>query len=63
MSQKQLKAKSTYLLINIGNKKTNQQKMLVGFQVNSINSIYLVKTTQRYQYQYMNRKRKYQEQK
>ena len=64
MFQKRLKARSNYLQINIGFKK-NQLKINVSwfFKLFKINSIFLVKTNQRYQYQCMNRKRKYQEQK
>ena len=64
MYQIKLKSRSNYLQINIGFKKTNRHKMPVGFlKLFKINSIFLVKTNQRYQYQCMNRKRKYQEQK
>ena len=63
MYQIQLKARSNYLQINIGFKKTNRQNCRLVFKLFKINSIFLVKTNQRYQYQCMNRKRKYQEQK
>ena len=63
MYQIKLKTRLNYLQINIGFKKTNRQQMSVGFKLFQINSIFLVKTNQRYQYQCMNRKRKYQEQK
>ena len=64
MYQTKPKPRSNYSQINIGFKKTNRQKMSVGFfKLFQINSIFLVKTNQRYQYQCMNRKRKYQEQK
>jgi len=63
MYQMKLKSRSNYLQINIGFKKKPPDNMSVGFYVISINSIFLVKTNQRFQYQYMNRRRKYQEQK
>ena len=63
MYQTKLKAKSNYLQINIGFKKPTDIKCQMAFRLFKLNSIFLVKTNQRYQYQCMNRKRKYQEQK
>ena len=64
MYQIKLKTRLNYLQINIGFKK-NQPTINVSwfFKLFRLNSIFLVKTNQRYQYQCMNRKRKYQEQK
>ena len=64
MYQMKLKSRSNYLQINIGFKKPTDNKcQLVFLKLFQTNSIFLVKTNQRYQYQCMNRKRKYQEQK
>ena len=63
MYQTKPKPRSDYLQINIGFKKNQPTKNVSWFLVILKNSIFLVKTNQRYQYQCMNRKRKYQEQK
>ena len=63
MYQIKLKLRSNCSQINIGIKKPTDNICQLVFKLFQINSIFLVKTNQRYQYQYMNRKRKYQEQK